>query len=175
MWYVIQTFGGQEEKTADMIKRMVASDLFQDCFVLKRERLKKFQGSWNKVEEVLFHGYAFVISETPEELYEELKRVPRLTKVLGREMDYFFALGEEEKRLVEHIGGREHKAALSRVAVEEGKRVYVIQGPLKGYEGDILKVNLHKREVVMGVEFMGRKVELRMGVDMVDDRKFCCQ
>lgn len=167
MWYVIQTLGGQEEKTADMIRKMVSPDYLEECFVPKRERLKKFHGRWNKVEEVLFQGYAFVISEKPGELYEKLKQVPKLTKVLGRETDYFLTLGEKEKMLIENIGDREHKTALSGVVVEEGKRIRVIDGPLKGYEGNIVKVNLHKREVTVEVEFMGRKMELKLGIKMV--------
>ncbi len=167
MWYVIQTLGGQEEKTADMIRRMVTPDLIQECFVPKRERLKKFEGRWNKVEEVLFQGYAFVISDRPEELYEELKQVPKLTKVLGRETDYFIALGEKEKKLIESIGNQEHKTVLSKVLAGEGKQIEVLDGPLKGYVGDIVKRNLHKREVVVQVEFMGRKMELKMGIEMV--------
>ena len=95
MWYTIQTLGGQEEKTVDMIRKMVSPDLIEECFVPKRERLKKYRGSWNKVEEVLFQGYAFVISNRPKELYEEMKQVPRLTKVLGRETDYFIPLDKK--------------------------------------------------------------------------------
>lgn len=168
MWYVIQTLGGQEEKTADMIRKMITPDFFEECFVPKRERLKKFQGTWNKVEEILFHGYAFVISERPEELYEELRRVPKLTKVLGRETSCFFALGEKEKSLIQEIGNPDHKTSLSKIMIEEEKRIQVIDGPLKGYTGNIVKVNLHKREVIIEVKFMGRKMELKMGISMVD-------
>ncbi len=167
MWYVIQTFIGQEEKTADMIRKMVISDFIEDCFVLKREKLKKFHGRWNKVEEVLFQGYVFVISGKPKELYEELKQVPKLTKVLGREKDYFGELGESERRIIESIDNQNHKTALSKVVVGEGKWIQVIGGPLKGYEGNIVKMNLHKREVEVEVEFMGRKMELKMGIEMV--------
>ena len=39
MWYVIQTFSGEEDRTADIIRRMVPLDCFEECFVLKRERL----------------------------------------------------------------------------------------------------------------------------------------
>ena len=34
-------------------------------------------------EELLFPGYLFVISENPEELYQALKRIPRMTRILG--------------------------------------------------------------------------------------------
>lgn len=167
MWYVIQTLGGEEERTADMIRKWISSYYIEECFVPKRERMKKFHGRWNKVEEILFQGYVFVISEKPEKLYQKLKQVPKLTKLLGREMDYFFALGEEEKRLVERIGNQVHKIPLSQIMIGEGKQIQVLDGPLKGYVGNIVKVNLHKREAAIEIEFMGRKMELKMGIEMV--------
>ncbi len=167
MWYTIQTLGGQEEKTVDMIRKMVSPDLIEECFVPKRERLKKYRGSWNKVEEVLFQGYAFVISNRPKELYEEMKQVPRLTKVLGRETDYFIPLDKKEMNFVGSIGNTEHKTVLSKVVIGEKKDIQVIDGPLKGYIGNIVKINLHKREVIIEVEFMRRRLRLRMGIEMV--------
>lgn len=168
MWYVIQTLSGEEEQTADVIRKMVSADIAQECFVPKRERMKKFQGMWNKVEEILFHGYAFVISDKPEELYERLRQVPKLTRVLGREAEFFYPLSEKEEMLVRGIGDQKHRTSLSKVAIGEGKRIHVVDGPLKGYVGNIVKVNLHKREVVVRVEFMGREMELKMGVEMVE-------
>lgn len=168
MLYVIQTLSGEEEKTADVIRKMVPSNFVQECFIPKRERMKKFRGNWNKVEEILFQGYAFVVSERPGDLYEELRRVPKLTKVLGRETDFFFPLSEKEERLVREIGDKKHKTSLSRVTIEKGKKIQVIDGPLKGYAGNIVKMNLHKREVTVKVEFMGREMELKMGIEMVD-------
>lgn len=168
MWYVIQTLSGEEERTADMIRKWISSYYIEECFVPKRERMKKFQGRWNKVEEILFQGYAFVISEKPKEMYEKLKLIPKLAKVLGRETDYFFELSEKEKRFIESIGNREHKTALSGIVAGEGKQIQVIDGPLKGYVGNIVKVNLHKREVAVEAEFMGRKIELKMGIEMVE-------
>ena len=166
MWYVIQTLGGKEEETAHMIRRNISSCFAKECFIPKRERLKKFHGIWNKEEEILFRGYVFVDSERPQGLYRELKQIPRLTKLLGREDEYFFALSQEEEELVRGIGDEKQKTAICRIAVEEGKKIRVLEGPLKGYTGDVVKVNLHKREVVVRVEFMGRPMELKMGVEI---------
>lgn len=166
MWYVIQTLGGKEEETADMIRKMISSYYMEECFVPKRERMKKFHGSWNKVEEVLFHGYVFVVSKRPEELYEELKQIPRLTKVLGREDQYFFSLSEDDERFVREIGNEDYKTTISQIELAEGKQIRVIEGPLKGFVGDVVKVNLHKKEVVVRVIFMEREMELKMGIEM---------
>lgn len=173
MWYVIQTFGGEEENTADMIRKQVSPCSIKECFVPKRERLKKFHGYWNKMEEVLFCGYVFVISDRPEELYQELKRIPKLTKVLGREENYFWALDEKEKKFVQQIGDRQHKTSISKVAVREGKDIQVIDGPLKDYMDNVVKVNLHRREVIIEMEMMRRTIEVYMGIDIVDGNMDC--
>ena len=146
MWYVIQTLGGAETRTADMIQKMVSRDCLVECFVPKRERLKKFRGCWNKVEDVLFQGYVFAISEKPEELYEELKRIPSFTRVLGREEGWFSGLGKQEEDFVRGIGDERHKTSISKITVHEGKRIRVVDGPLKDYEGDVVKVDLHRKE-----------------------------
>lgn len=168
MWYVIQTFGGEEEKTAEMIRCQISPYYIEECFIPKRERMKKFCGTWNKVEEILFQGYVFADSCRPEGLYQELRKIPRLTKVLGREAAYFFPLSEMEERLIREIGDENHKTGVSKVVVDAKKKIQVIEGPLKNYVGDVVKVNLHKREVVVQVEFMGKLVELFMGVEMVN-------
>ena len=57
MWYVIQTQGGHEEEIANMIRKQISSYYIEECFIPKRERMKKYHGLWNKVEEILFRGY----------------------------------------------------------------------------------------------------------------------
>ena len=68
------------------------------------------------------------------------------------------------------IRDEEHRTSISRIEIEEGNTVRVVDGPLRGYLGNVVKVNLHKREAVVRVEFMGRDLELKMGVDMVCDK-----
>lgn len=168
MWYVIQTLGGKEEETADMIQRAVSPYYIEECFIPKRERIKKFHGVWNREEEVLFKGYVFTVSRSPEELYQALKQIPRMTKILGREGQFFFPLNEEDEKFVKRIGDEKHKTSISKIEVKEGKKIRVIEGPLKDYIGDVTKVDLHKREVVVHVGFMGRPLDLKMGIEMVN-------
>ena len=168
MWYVIQTLGGQEERTVNMIRKLICPSRMEACFVPKRERLKKFQGCWHKVEEILFPGYVFGITSRPEELYQDLRRIPKFNRLLGREGEYFVPLNDEEEALVKKLGNEDHRTEISKVEVLEGKRIRVVEGPLKDYMADVVKVNLHKREVAVEVEFMGRPMELYMGIEMVE-------
>ena len=78
------------------------------------------------------------------------------------------ALDEKEESMVKELGNKDHKTLLSRIKVGEQRTIRIIDGPLKNYEGNIVKVNLHRREAVVQVDFMGRAVELYMGIEMVE-------
>ena len=118
-----------------------------------------------------FMGYV-MISEQPQLLYEELKQIPALTRLLGRCEEYFMPLSEKDMRLLEKLqngmnDGRNPEAEISRIAVEEGNQIRILSGPLVNLEGQIRKVNLHKRIAVVEVEFMGNKSAVHLGVEMV--------
>ena len=168
MWYVIQVMGGREENTADMIRKRISSETIEECFIPKKERLKKFKGRWQQIEEILFPGYVFAEAKDPEELYRQLKQITMMTKVLQDGEFHFLPLSEEEERQIKGMGDHSHITGLSKVRVEEGKQVAILEGPLKNMEGKIVKVDLHKREVIVNVLFMGRNVKLKLGIEMVE-------
>ena len=184
MWYVIQVQGGQEEKTAELIKKQLTlcDDSLRECFIPKKERVKKFKGRWQQVEELLFPGYVFADSGNAEELYRRLKQVGRLTKVLQDGNFLFLSLSEDEEQRIKAIGDCRHVTRVSKVQVvggeysgkvdgiDRGKKVVVREGPLKGLEGYVTKGDLHKREVTVQMPFAGRMVDVKLGIELVDEK-----
>ena len=80
MWYVLQTLTGKEDELVRMIKKMVSPDLYTDCYIAYYERVwRKQQESIVHVER-LFPGYVFIISENPDEIFLQLKKVPAMSK-----------------------------------------------------------------------------------------------
>lgn len=190
MWYVIQVQGGQEEKTAELIRSQVSAHVMEECFIPKKERVKKFRGRWQRVEEILFPGYVFTATNKPEELFLELKNVLRLTKILQDGAFYFIPLSGEEEKLIQSIGDNCHITRISRVQVkkkiepaakkevvfnnrmlESGREIMIIDGPLKNQEGRIVKYNLHKREATVKLRFMGTEMELRLAIELVEEKR----
>lgn len=175
MWYVIQVMGGQEEKTAGMIRSRVSEDAMEECFIPKKERVKKFKGSWRQVEEILFPGYVFAQAKEPEALYRELKQITMMTKLLQDGTFCFLPLSEAEEMMIKRIGNNYHVTGLSKVRVENrnksgekcDQKVVIIDGPLKDQEGRIVKYNLHKREVTVRISFMGNTMDLKLGLELV--------
>lgn len=176
MWYVMQVVSGQENRTALLVKDMAAPEILESCVLPVRRLRKKFWGEWHEVTEKLFPGYVFLITEQPQLLYEELKRIPLLTRMLGQCEEYFVPLPEADVRILEKFRDRTGKmdgleAEISKVALEEGKQIKILAGPLKNLEGQIKKINLHKRTAAVEVEFMGNKTVIYLGIEMVTESK----
>ena len=173
MWYVMQVISGQENRIVFLVEKMISHKILESCFIPVRRLRKKFHGTWQEVTEKLFPGYVFMISEQPRLLYEELKQIPALTRLLGRCEEYFTSLTEKDVRMLEKLrngtgGNGNLEVEISRIAVDEGNQIRILSGPLADLEGQIRKVNLHKRIAVVEVEFMGNQLLVHLGVEMVE-------
>ena len=169
----MQVASGQESRTVFLVEKMVSKEIVESCFVPVRRLRKKFHGAWHEVTEKLFPGYVFIISGQPQLLYEELKQIPALTKLLGRCEEYFTPLSEKDVRMLEKLqngigDGRKIEVEISKIAVEEGNRIRILSGPLMELEGQVRMVNLHKRIAAVEVEFMGNTSSVHLGVEMVE-------
>ena len=167
MWYVIQVKNGQENLTCQLIQTIITDDTLIECFFPQRERMRKIDGKWNVIKEKLFPGYVFIVTDNPERLSLQLKNVPKLTKLLGDNEGSFIPLKEKEVYFIQRWGGNDHVANISKVIVEKGNKVRILEGNLKDYEGEIIKVNLHKRIAVVRTTFMGSTTDVHMGIEIL--------
>lgn len=170
MWYVMQVVSGQENRIALMVEHIVSGRNLGNCFVPKRRLRKKFHGEWHETSEKLFPGYVFVITEQPQTLYEEVKKIPALTKLLGRNGEYFTPLSKADVQTIEKLQNKAEEgwgveAEISKIAVGEGKRVKILSGPLQNLEGQVRKINLHKRIAEVEMDFMGSKTVIYLGIE----------
>ena len=165
VWYVIQVQTGREEQIMEEAKCYQVQEYFDEIFAPHSERKKKYLGKWHLETELLFPGYLFVITSRPEELYQALKRIPKLTKLLGTG-EKWTPMTKEDIEIVELLSGRERLVKFSEGYIQ-GDRVTVTSGPLKGLEGKISRIDRHKRLAWLKVELFGRTVELQAGLEVI--------
>ncbi len=187
MWYVMQVVSGREGQTVLMMEKTLSVGILETCFIPMRRRKKKYHGSWHEITEKMFPGYVFLISDCPQLLYDALKNIPAFTKLLGSCEEYFTPLSKEDvqflrklqdiQNIEEKVRGLEKESkqgefsdvGLSQVVVENGRQIRVISGPLRNLEGQIRKINLHKRIAVVEAEFMGNQSLFHLGIEIVDE------
>ena len=113
----------------------------------------------------MFPGYIFVISDQVEELYQSLKHIPELTKILGVG-EKWTPMTREDIEIVEVLSGRERVVRFSEGYIV-GDKVVVNKGPLKGMEGTIRRIDRHKRKAYLEIPMFGRVLNAQVGLEIV--------
>lgn len=164
--YVIQVVGGRERSAISLVTKH-AADLIDDCFVPSYELKKRFDGAWRTVTELLFPGYLFVVTSHPAEVAQVLRTVPVFMRLLGRSGDAFVPLSPDEiVWLKTFTTANTHMVEMSQ-GIIEGDAVVVTDGPLKGREALISKINRHKRLAYLDMHMFGREKTVRVGLEIV--------
>ena len=147
MWYVIQTQTGGEEKLVELIEKMIPKEHYEECFCMNRECVKKTENGYQILKRPLFPAYIFVVTDHPERLFIELKRVPKLTKLLSDQEDTFYNVSEEEEIFLKNVQNEEHVVRRSLVQVDQEGTIVKAEGAVGVYLKNIVRQRLRKRYV----------------------------
>lgn len=165
MWYVIQVRTGTEREIIQQCRRVISKEVLEKSFLPCFEEMKRYKGAWHKEEKLLFPGYVFLISEDPERLYQSLKTVIGLTKLL-KTGDQIISLTEAEIRFLLRFGGKEQLVKMSTGFLEQ-EQVVILEGPLEGMEGYIAKIDRHRREASLKLPMFGRILDVKVGLEII--------
>lgn len=203
MWYVLQTMTGKEQEAADAIDRVLGRGCYERCFVIRRECVWRLEGRLRVHVEPLFPSYVFVEMDemgeagTAGELFHALKRVPKLTRLLGwagsmggaektggaacvkgasgaglvRESCVFQAVERGEEQLLKELTGGDESFIIRRspVKVNEDGDILWAGGALKHYTDRIVKKRLRKRFVTVEIPFLGSTRRVQIGIRLEGD------
>ena len=133
-WYVVQVRTGKEEEIVKKCQFYIDHDILIDCFIPITKKKKKYQGTWHIVDDILFKGYIFIITNQVEQLYTQLKKVPDLTKLLGNDGKEIYPIYPQEAMFLTKFSNKNHVVDISNGIIENDK-IIINEGPLVGLEG----------------------------------------
>lgn len=164
--YVIQVTGGKEQHVCDLVSRQL-NDLINDCYVPRREVMRRVEGEWVTIRETLFPGYLFVETKKIQHVMGRLARIPAFTRLLGVGDEKVISLSPDEVAWLTALMKPLDKVVEMSVGVIEGDRVMVTSGPLKGHEALISKIDRHKRAAYLDMRMFGRTKTIKVGLEIV--------
>ena len=169
MWYVIQVRSGTEELIRKQCEKLVGGKALEKCFIPYYEEMKRYQGEWHKEKKILFPGYVFAVSEDPEALFLELKRVIGLTKLLNTDHIIAALTPKEVEFLIDF--GQEEQVVTMSMGMIVNDRVTILDGPLKGREGLITRIDRHRRKAWLEFPMMGCLQRVEVGLEIMEKKK----
>lgn len=177
-WYVIQVQTGREQQMCDLIERIcneadLSSDidgrqLLRECFTPRFATRKKVQGVWVDAVQLLLPGYLIAVTDNPGELAQLLRKVPDFTRLLSVS-ETFVPLHEEERAWIEQFTKAGDRTVPMSMAVKDGDTIVVTEGPLKGREALITRVNRRKCLAFLEMHVGGMRITTRVGLGVVGE------
>lgn len=175
-WYVIQVQTGREQAMCRLVERAAAeadllsdidgSQLVEECFSPRFVTEHKFDGAWRPVEKPLLPGYVVAVTGEPAALAQLLWRVPEFTRLLTAG-ETFVSLRDDERAWIESSTRAGKRTVPMSYAYREGESIVVTQGPLKGHEGMIVRVNRRKSLATLEFHVHGKKVTTTVGLGIM--------
>ncbi len=107
-----------------------------------------------------------MISDHVDTLFNELKKIPDLTKILGNDGENIYPIYKEEAMFLTRFGGEKHIVEVSSGYIE-GDVIKVTDGPLVDQEGLIAKVDRHKRLAYVDVSLFGQVTRVQVGLELI--------
>ncbi len=172
MYFCLNCFAGKEEKVRDAAAKRIgdsSSGDFQVWFPLKQNKEKR-NGVYETKDRPLFPGYLFIWWDgTDESLFpfREIQAINGAVKFLRYENGNRALMGPD-LAYAEWIHLNRGVIRESKVRLCEGQRLQIVEGPLKGFDGNVTKVDKHGRRIKVRFDLGGMVSEVTFSVEFLE-------
>ncbi len=168
-WYVIKVISGKEAKIKKLIENEIQRNKLQDYvgdILVPTEKVIQIRnGKRINKDKTLFPGYIYIEANLSGELPHVIKSIPGVIGFLSgvKGGDPMPLSKKEVNRILGKIDELAMKEENVMIPYKIGDLVTVTNGPFRGFEGTIEKVNKDRKKVTVMVKFFGRKTPLELG------------
>jgi transcriptional antiterminator NusG len=166
-YYVVQVRTRREG--AFMERARDAAGDAADFYWPRRELRIRKAGRWLETIAPVFPGYVFVAApDISGPLYRTLKSLPDFSRFL-KDNRHITPLSGRDLELVRHFLRQGEIVKKSLVAFEADQRIRILEGPLKGLEGMIVKVDKRKKRIKVKLELYTDSFSIDFGYESVEN------
>ena len=168
-YYVVQVSTGKEKNFIEDAEFKNKFDELSYSIVFPQRILKiRKAGKVTEKQLPVFAGYLFIgTDKISKDLYQHLKRCKGFYRFLPNNQEPRFLEGRDLEILNQFIsfGGL---AKISQVVFDENDRIKVIEGPLSGLEGYIVRVNKRKGRATVCLDMCQTAFSIDLGFETLD-------
>ena len=166
-YYTISVMTASED---EFVHRLGPALGVSRLLVPKKKLPVRRRGKISQVLKPVFPGYVFIESENilkELEAYWKIRRTPGFIRFL-RDSALPTPLSEHDVLLLRRFISFGEYADTSKVTFDENDRIVVLEGPLKGLEGQIVKVNRRKGRAKVLLDMYGEAYPIDLGFEVVE-------
>ena len=179
-WYVLYTSTGQEDKLLMWLEtygEKLEKCLYEACFSMTYENIWRYQQRSYLEVKRMFPGYLFLITDHPEEMYEQLREIPQFVRLLAEPEEnksFFYNIPKEEVdflySLIESNSDGDYCVHRS-FCVRTGHKITKTFGALEKHLPDIIKADYKQRRVIIEKTLLGQRRTIKLCIYDENDCK----
>jgi transcriptional antiterminator NusG len=162
-WYVIHTYSGYEDAVAKNLKQRIESLSMENkifnVIVPKEKKIKIKNGKRKTVEEKIYPGYVLVEMIVDDESWYVVRNTPRVTGFLGAGTTPIPVSAHDMAELTKRMASGEPEF---QIDVAVGEAVKILDGPFKGFEGNVSEIDQEKGKIKVLVNMFGRDTPVEL-------------
>jgi transcription termination/antitermination protein NusG len=167
-YYALQVKTREERKYIELAKKLYPDSPLQIIFPRRTLSIRRL-GKTKTVEAPLFPGYVFLHGDTVDsDNYWRYRRIPGFHRFLKDNRDIRPIEGADRELLLHFLNFGE-VIRKSRVKFDENARIVVIDGPMQGLEGRIVKVDRRKNRAKVRLDLYNDSFLVDLGIEILGD------
>ncbi len=167
-WYAIQTNPGYENAVLKNLRNAIESwgveDMIFNVVVPTKKILKIVRGKQKEVEEKIYPGYVLVDMIVNDKTWWIVRNTPRVSGFLGTGVHPVPVSDTEMAFILDQIQNENKEI---KIDFEIGEMVKIIDGTFKDNDGKIIEINLEKGEVLLEIDFFGKKTKIEIPISQI--------
>ena len=165
--YVIQVKTGKEDTYIKLWERK-KGHLPLKIFWLRKELMIRKNGHTHKGLKSIFPGYLFLEAEEIDpDTFQEFRHINYFSRFLKADKTICPLPLDEAKRIYE-LAKYGRVIGQSKVIYNEQDRIVVIDGPMKGLEGQIIKVDRRKKRAKVRFSLYNNPYPIDLGFEVLE-------
>ena len=143
IWYLLYCHKQNERETLDICRQNISKGALLNAFVFTYDRMRRFQGEWHMEKQLMFPAGVFLESDDEATLMEELRRYSKKAKP-GAVFKALAPVKKSEEMFLKSLCGESRHLVMSKGVIQDGI-TQITEGPLRGMEERICRIDRHKR------------------------------
>lgn len=163
-WYVIHTYSGYENKVAQDIEKVTKSKHLENLIKevkIPVETLQEIKnGKTREIERKLFPSYVIIKMILTNESWYAIKNIRGVTNFVGPSSSPI-ALTQKE------VDSLKIEKFSTETNCKIGDRVKIVSGSLKGFDGNISKIDINKKIATIVITIFGRNTTVDVQLNQI--------
>ena len=172
MYFCLYCLSSKEETVCTAMEGLLdrSSGIEHSVWFPKKEVSERRRGVVSKVEKPMFPSYLFVFwgGEESDFPFFEIRRIPGVVRFLDYD-DGWFALKGKDLAFAEWIHMYGGVIKQSKVILRKGQKVHISEGPLRGFDGNIVKIDRHHKRITLQFDIAGNISRVSFSVDFITE------